>query len=140
GKLADLVLWKPQFFGAKPEMVIKGGVIVGAQMGDANASIPTPQPYFFRPMFGAFGSTVKNNSLAFVSKVAMNYVKERYDLVKKVAAVTNCRSIGKKDLVLNDVCPEIVVDPESYKVFANGVHLKCAPASELPLTQMYYLF
>ncbi|MDA8407809.1 MAG: urease subunit alpha [Deltaproteobacteria bacterium] len=140
GKLADLVLWKPEFFGVKPEIVVKGGVIVEAQMGDPNASIPTPQPYFSRPMFGAFGSTVKNNSLAFVSRAAMNYVKERYDLVKNIVGVTNCRNIGKKDLILNDICPEIVVDPESYKVFADGVHLRCEPASELPLTQMYHLF
>jgi len=140
GKLADLVLWKPAFFGIKPEIVIKGGVIVQAQMGDPNASIPTPQPYFSRPMFGAFGSTVKHHSLAFVSKAALEYVRGQYGLVKKAVSVGNCRTIGKKDLRLNSLCPEIVVDPESYKVYADGVHLICEPATKLPLAQMYHLF
>jgi urease subunit alpha len=140
GKLADLVLWNPTFFGVKPEMVIKGGVIVQAQMGDPNASIPTPQPHFSRPMFGAFGSTVKHHSLAFVSKAALDCVRGEYDLVKRAVSVANCRSIGKRDLFLNNVCPEIVVDPESYKVFADGVHLTCKPAGKLPLAQRYHLF
>ena len=140
GKLADLVLWKPVFFGVKPEMVIKGGIIVQAQMGDPNASIPTPQPYFSRPMFGAFGSAVRNHSLAFVSKASLDYVRNRYGLVKKVVSVGNCRNLGKKDMYLNSLTPEIVVDAESYKVYADGVHLSCEPAAKLPLTQMYHLF
>jgi urease subunit alpha len=140
GKLADLVLWKPAFFGVKPEMVIKGGVIVQAQMGDPNASIPTPQPYFSRPMFGAFGSTGTNHSLAFVSKAALDHVRNQYGLLKKAVSVGNCRNLGKKDMYLNSPTPEIVVDPESYKVFADGVHLRCEPASKLPLAQMYHLF
>jgi urease subunit alpha len=140
GKLADLVLWKSDFFGVKPEMVIKGGVIVQAQMGDPNASIPTPQPYFSRPMFGAFGSTAANHSLVFVSKAALNHVRRRYGLVKQEVSVGDCRNIGKKDLYLNSLTPEIVVDPESYKVFADGVHLSCAPATKLPLAQMFHLF
>ncbi|MFH1118002.1 MAG: urease subunit alpha [Pseudomonadota bacterium] len=140
GKLADLVLWHPAFFGVKPEMVIKGGVIVQAQMGDPNASIPTPQPYFSRPMFGAFGSTAKHHSLAFVSEAALDYVCSTYGLVKRAVSVSGCRRIGKKDLFLNSLCPEIVVDPESYKVFADGVHLSCKPAEKLPLAQRYHLF
>jgi urease subunit alpha len=140
GKLADVVLWKPAFFGVKPEMVIKGGVIVQAQMGDPNASIPTPQPYFSRPMFGAFGSTVTNHSLAFVSKAALDYVRSQYGLLKKVASVGNCRNLGKRGMHLNSLTPDIVVDPESYKVFADGVHLRCEPSAKLPLAQMYHLF
>jgi urease subunit alpha len=140
GKLADLVLWKPAFFGVRPEMVIKGGVIVQAQMGDPNASIPTPQPYFSRPMFGAFGSTGANHSLAFVSKAAQDYVRNQYGLLKKAATVGNCRNLGKKDMHLNSLTPEIAVDPESYKVFADGVYLRCEPSAKLPLAQMYHLF
>jgi urease subunit alpha len=140
GKIADLVLWKPAFFGIKPELVIKGGVIAQAQMGDPNASIPTPQPFFSRPMFGAFGSAAGKHSLAFVSRAALERVVERYELTKRVLAVGNCRSLGKNDLVLNDVCPDIVVDPESYRVYADGVHLTCQPASRLPLSQLYHLF
>jgi urease subunit alpha len=140
GKLADLVLWKPAFFGIKPEMVIKGGVIVQAQMGDPNASIPTPQPYFSRPMFGAFGSTGTNHSMAFVSEAALDHVRKRYGLLKKAVSVGNCRNLGKKDMYLNSLTPQIVVDPESYKVFADGVYLSCEPAAKLPLAQMYHLF
>jgi urease subunit alpha len=140
GKLADLVLWKPAFFGVKPEMVIKGGVIAEAQMGDPNASIPTPQPYFSRPMFGAFGSATKNHSIAFVSAASLERVMTRYGLVKQVIAVQNCRYLTKKDMALNDYCPEIVVDPETYKVWADGVHLRCEPATKLALAQRYFLF
>ncbi|MCL5125996.1 MAG: urease subunit alpha [Deltaproteobacteria bacterium] len=140
GKLADLVLWKPAFFGVKPEMVIKGGVIIQAQMGDPNASIPTPQPFFSRPMFGSFGSTAANHSLAFVSQASLDHVGSAYGLTKRAASVVHCRTIGKKDLLLNTLCPQIVVDPESYRVFADGVHLRCEPATILPLAQMYHLF
>ncbi len=140
GKLADLVLWKPAFFGVKPEMIIKGGVIVQAQMGDPNASIPTPQPYFSRAMFGAFGSAPKINSLVFVSSASLDRVLKRYGLAKRPVAVGNCRSLAKKDLLFNDVCPKIVVDPETYQVHADGIHLQCEPAASLPLAQKYFLF
>ncbi|MEW6112400.1 MAG: urease subunit alpha [Thermodesulfobacteriota bacterium] len=140
GKLADLILWKPEFFGIKPEMVIKGGVIAQAQMGDPNASIPTPQPFFSRPMFGALGSAAGKHSLAFVSTASVKRVLGSYELTKRVQPVGNCRSLAKKDLVLNDVCPNIVVDPETYRVYADGIHLTCRPASRLPLSQLYNLF
>jgi len=140
GKLADLVLWKPAFFGVKPEMVIKGGIITQAQMGDPNASIPTPQPYLSRPMFGAFGSSPRMSCLAFVSAAAADRVSGSYSLTKRVAAVGDCRTLSKKDLILNDLCPKIVVDPETYRVFADGIHLRSEPASRLPLAQMYHLF
>ena len=141
GKLADLVLWNPAMFGAKPEMIIKGGVIAYAQMGDANASIPTPQPVQMRPMFGTQGSAVGPTSIAFVSKTAAEAdVKSSYGLSKMVEPVQGCRAVGKADMVLNDSCPEIKVDPETYKVTADGVHLTCEPASELPLAQRYFLF
>jgi urease subunit alpha len=140
GKLADLVLWKPEFFGSKPELIIKGGVIVQSQMGDPNASIPTPQPYISRPMFGAFGSTFKQHSLAFVSGASVDLVRGHYDLMKTPVAVRNCRTIGKKDLKLNDATPKITVDPETYRVHADGVYLTCEPAANLPLTQLYNLF
>lgn len=140
GKLADLVLWKPAFFGIKPELVIKGGVIVQAQMGDPNASIPTPQPYFSRPMFGAFGSATGEHSMAFVSQAAVDRVSKTYGLMKQVIAVDNTRTLGKKDLPLNDSCPEIKVDSEAYRVYADGELLTCEPAEKLPLAQMYHLF
>ncbi len=140
GKLADLVLWKPEFFGVKPEMVIKGGIIAQARMGDANASIPTPQPVFSRPMFGAFGSTPHMNAIAFVSGASVDLVCGTYGLVRRVLPVGNCRKLTKADLVLNDVCPNITVDPETYQVRVDGVHLTCEPAETLPLTQMYRLF
>jgi urease subunit alpha len=140
GKLADLVLWKPAFFGVKPEMTIKGGVIAQAQMGDPNASIPTPQPYFSRPMFGAFGSSPANHSLAFVSTASLDRVSARYGLMKRAVGVANCRSLAKKDMALNDCAPAIEVDPETYKVFADGVHLRCEAATKLPLAQRYFLF
>ncbi|MFL5785516.1 MAG: urease subunit alpha [Bacteriovoracaceae bacterium] len=141
GKLADLVLWRPEFFGVKPELVIKGGFIAWAQMGDANASIPTPQPVMPRPMFGAFGGAVGATSLAFVSESAFESgVVNNYDLTKKIVPVKNCRKIGKKDMKLNDYLPKISVDPETYKVMADGVHLTCASAEVLPLAQRYFLF
>ncbi|AHM58599.1 urease subunit alpha [Flammeovirgaceae bacterium 311] len=140
GKLADLVLWKPAFFGSRPEMIIKGGIIVQSQMGDANASIPTPQPYISRPMFGALGSAIGKSSVAFVSGASLAYVKEHYGLTKKVVAVKGCRNIGKKDMALNDYLPNIAVDPETYQVTVDGVHLTCEPATKLPLAQLYNLF
>src|SRR6266850_248845 len=141
GKLADLVLWKPSMFGAKPEMVVKGGVIAWAQMGDPNASIPTPQPVFMRPMFGAFGRAPGSNSIAFVSPLcAAKGVGAGYGLTKRVEAVRDCRRIGKKDMKHNDACPRITVDPETYEVTADGVPLLCEAATELPLAQRYFLF
>jgi urease subunit alpha len=140
GKLADLVLWKPTFFGVKPEMVIKGGVIVQAQMGDPNASIPTPQPYFSRAMFGGFGSAPKLNALVFVSAGSLERVVKQYGLLKRAVPVGDCRCLGKKDLFFNDVCPEISVDPETYEVRADGIQLRCEPAVSLPLAQKYHLF
>jgi urease subunit alpha len=141
GKLADLVLWKPAFFGVKPEMVLKGGVIAWSQMGDPNASIPTPQPVFMRPMFGSYGLAVGATSVAFVSQssVASGAV-EGYGLTKRLAPVRNCRGIGKKDMKLNDATPHIEVDAETYKVTADGQHLTAAPATRLPLAQKYFLF
>ncbi len=141
GKLADLVLWKPAFFGAKPEMVIKGGVIAWSQMGDPNASIPTPQPVFMRPMFGAFGSAAGPISLAFVSGLCQERgVAAGYGLNKRIEAVRNCRKLGKKDMKWNDATPRITVDPETYEVRADGELLICEPATVLPLAQRYFLF
>lgn len=141
GKFADLVIWKPSFFGAKPEMVIKGGVIAWANMGDPNASIPTPEPVMMRPMFGAFGKAASSNSIAFVSKAAKDLgIANEYGLRKKVEAVGNVRGLTKLDMKLNDTLPKIDVDPESYTVTADGVDLKCDPASAVPLSRNYFLF
>ncbi len=141
GKLADLVLWRPAFFGAKPEMVVKGGIIAWAQMGDPNASIPTPQPVLMRPMFGAFGRATGTSSVAFVSRLCQQQgVAAKYGLTKQIEAVKGCRSIGKKDLKWNNAMPKITVDPETYEVRADGVLLTCEPAKVLPLAQRYYLF
>ena len=139
GKLADLVLWKPAFFGAKPEMVIKGGIIAHAQMGDPNASIPTPQPVYPRPMFGAQGNAVGPTSLAFVSQASLETVAS-YNLSKRAVAVSNCRDIGKKDMKRNDLTPNIHIDPETYRVTVDGEPLTCDPAAKLPLAQLYHLF
>jgi urease subunit alpha len=141
GKLADLVLWKPSMFGAKPEMVIKGGFIAWAQMGDPNASIPTPQPVYMRPMFGAFGRATGTTSIAFVSQLAKKAnVGKTYGLTKQVVAVKGCRKVGKKDLKWNNAMPKITVDPETYEVRADGELLTCQPAKVLPLAQRYNLF
>jgi urease subunit alpha len=141
GKLADLVLWKPAFFGVKPELVIKGGFIAWGQMGDPNASIPTPQPVMMRPMFGAFGRASGATSLAFVSQLAIDRgVVNGYGLVKRAAAVRGCRTVTKRDMKLNDALPRIQVDAESYRVTADGEELRAAPASILPLAQRYFLF
>ena len=141
GKLADLVLWKPAFFGAKPEMVVKGGFIAWSAMGDPNASIPTPQPVLYRPMFGSFGGATAATGLTFISQEAISAgVPERLRISKKAAAVRNCRKIGKKDLLLNDATPNIDVDPETYEVRVDGELLTCEPAHVLPLAQRYFLF
>ncbi|MBF9142096.1 urease subunit alpha [Hymenobacter properus] len=140
GKLADLVLWKPAFFGSRPEMILKGGIIAQAQMGDANASIPTPQPSFSRPMFGALGGAIGKSSMVFVSAASVEKVRAKYGLTKQVVAVKNCRNIGKKDMALNDYLPNISVDPETYRVMVDRVHLTCEPAAKLPLAQLYNLF
>ncbi|MDP9173191.1 MAG: urease subunit alpha [Planctomycetota bacterium] len=141
GKFADLVLWRPAFFGSKPELVIKGGVIAWAQMGDPNASIPTPQPLYMRPMFPALGRGVGSSCLALVSQASMaNGAAAGYGLGKQLVAVKNCRKLTKKDMRLNDAMPKIVVDPETYRVTADGEHLTCQPATTLPLAQRYCLF
>jgi urease subunit alpha len=141
GKLADLVLWKPAFFGTKPEIVIKGGFIAWSVMGDANASIPTPQPVLYRPMFGAFGAAPFSTSVTFTSQAALDAgVFARLGLRKRPVAVRNCRAIGKRDMVLNDATPRLDVDPETYEVRADGELLTCEPLSELPLAQRYFLF
>jgi urease subunit alpha len=141
GKLADLVLWKPAFFGAKPEMILKGGFIAWSVMGDANASIPTPQPVLYRPMFGSFGGAPFSTSLLFTSKLALEsgYL-DRLKLRTPAVPVHACRSIGKRDMVHNSATPEIQVDPETYEVRADGELLTCEPAVALPLAQRYFLF
>jgi urease subunit alpha len=141
GKLADLVLWAPAFFGVKPEIVIKGGSIVAAQMGDPNASIPTPQPVHYRPMFGAFGKALTASSLVFVSKAAArSNLRNKLGVEKHFVAVEKTRSIDKKSMIHNDATPEIEVDAETYEVRADGELLTCAPAEVLPMAQRYFLF
>jgi urease subunit alpha len=141
GKMADIVLWKPAFFGVKPEMILKAGMITAARMGDPNASIPTPQPVMYRPMFGAHGVALAKTSVLFVSQAGIdNKIGEKYGLSKKLIAVKNCRGIGKKDLIHNDKMPEITVDAERYEVRVDGVHITCEPADKLPLAQRYFLF
>jgi urease subunit alpha len=141
GKLADLVLWKPAFFGVKPEMVIKGGMIAWSQMGDANASIPTPQPVHMRPMFGSFGGAIAATSLTFVSQAALNRdIATQLGLQKPTVAVSGTRQLSKRDMKLNDALPQIEVDPETYEVRADGQLLTCEPATVLPMAQRYFLF
>jgi urease subunit alpha len=139
GKLADLVLWSPAFFGVKPELVIKGGFIAWSVMGDANASIPTPQPVLYRPMFGSFGAAPQSTSLTFISLASQEYM-ETLGLGKRLAPVRNCRNIGKANMIRNSATPRIEVDPETYEVRADGELLTCEPASVLPLAQRYFLF
>ncbi|MFO7177235.1 MAG: urease subunit alpha [Pseudomonadota bacterium] len=141
GKLADIVLWKPAFFGVKPALVIKGGFIVAAPMGDANASIPTPEPVHYRPMFAAFGRARASTAVTFVSQAALEHdLARQLGLERRLVGVSGTRRIGKKDLVLNDALPVIEVDPETYVVRADGALLTCEPASVLPLAQRYFLF
>ena len=141
GKLADLVLWNPAFFGVKPDMIIKGGFIAWSLMGDANASIPTPQPVLYRPMFGAFGGATAATSLAFLSKAALEEeIPGKLGLRKQAVAVASCRTPAKANMIHNDATPNIEVDPETYEVRADGTLLTCEPATVLPLAQRYFLF
>ncbi len=141
GKLADLVLWKPMFFGVKPDLVLKCGTIVAAAMGDPNASIPTPQPVHYRPMFGAFGRALQASAVTFVSTAAIEAgIGAALGLRKPLVGVAGTRSIGKRDMVLNDATPLIEVDPETYEVRADGERMTCEPATELALAQRYFLF
>jgi urease subunit alpha len=140
GKLADLILWRPAFFGVKPSLILKGGMIAAAVMGDPNASIPTPQPVHYRPMFGSFGGGLKT-SLTFVSQAALvNSAIESLDLKKRLEPVRMTRSIKKADMIHNHWQPDISVDPETYEVLADGMNLVCEPAKVLPLAQRYFLF
>jgi urease subunit alpha len=141
GKRADLVLWNPAFFGVKPEMVLMGGSIILAQMGDPNASIPTPQPVYSRPMFASLGRAVEQSAVSFVSGAGQaNNIGKNLGLAKKTIAVENTRNIGKRDMVLNDALPKIEVDPETYEVRADGELLTCEPAKVLPMAQRYFLY
>ncbi|RYF70667.1 MAG: urease subunit alpha, partial [Comamonadaceae bacterium] len=141
GKWADIVLWKPAFFGVKPAMILKGGFIAMAAMGDPNASIPTPQPVHYRPMFGAYGGSLARSSLTFVSQAALDGgIGERHGLRKTLAAVRGIRGVRKRHMVHNDYVPRMEVDPQTYQVRADGQLLVCEPASSLPMTQRYFLF
>jgi urease subunit alpha len=141
GKWADLVFWKPAFFGVKPSLVMKGGFIAMAAMGDPNASIPTPQPVHYRSQFGAFGGALARGSLTFVSQAALgNGAAESYGLHKRLAAVKGCRSVKKADMVHNHYTPTMEIDAQTYSVRADGQLLTCEPATELPMAQRYFLF
>ena len=141
GRLADIVIWSPQFFGVKPKMIIKGGFIAYSLMGDPNASIPTTEPIFYRPMFGSFGKAVQSTSVIFTSQLALdNGMQEKINCDKKLVAVKNCRSIGKKEMLYNDSTPEIDVNPETYEVKVNGKITTTDPAKKLSLGRLYHLF
>lgn len=141
GKLADLVLWRPAFFGVKPSIIIKGGMIAGAAMGDPNAAISTPQPVHYRRMFGALGRAVSATRVTFVSQAAMDTgLEEKLGLKSRLVACKNVRNMRKKDMKLNDVCPNLTVDPETYEVRSDGELLTCEPLAEVPLAQRYHLF
>ncbi|MBI1780079.1 MAG: urease subunit alpha [Sphingobacteriales bacterium] len=141
GKLADIVLWRPALFGSKPEMIIKGGMIIASRMGDPNASIPTPQPVIYRHMFGAYGKALHKTCVSFVSKLSLEKnIVQQYELEKIVLPVKNCRSISKKDLIHNDATPSIEVNPENYEVKVDGEVITCEPMKVLPLAQRYFLF
>jgi urease subunit alpha len=140
GKLADIVLWDPAYFGAKPKLIIKGGMIAWAAMGDPNASIPTPQPVFYRPMFGALGRALGQTCVNFMSQASIDLgIPEKLGLSRRAVAVKGCRSVGKKDMAHNDAMPRIDVDPETYQVRVDGELATCEPAERLPLTQLYYI-
>jgi urease subunit alpha len=139
GKLADLCIWEPAFFGVKPDMVLKSGVIAAAIMGDPNASIPTPQPEYYRPMFGAFGRALTESSVTFVSQAALA-TAETLGLAKKLLPVTNTRKIGKHSMILNGATPHMEIDPETYEVRADGRLLTCEPAKMLPMAQRYFMY
>jgi urease subunit alpha len=139
--LADLVLWKPMFFGVKPDLILKCGTIAAAAMGDPNASIPTPQPVHYRHMFGAFGRSLQQSRVTFVSQAGADAdVAGQLGLQSQVLPVKGIRNIGKADMILNDAMPDMSVDPETYEVKADGALLTCEPATELPLAQRYFLF
>jgi urease subunit alpha len=141
GKIADLVLWQPAFFGVKPSLILKSGMIAAAPMGDPNASIPTPEPVHYRPMFGGFGLAAAKTSIAFMSQVAIDAgVQESISLQSNPMSVKNCRNIKKSDMVNNNYRPNIEVDPQTYEVRADGELLTCEPAAEVPLAQRYFLF
>lgn len=141
GKLADIVLWKPNYFGVKPDLIVKGGNIAWSEMGDANASIPTPQPVYMRPMFAATGLAASSSSIAFVSRRCYDQeIYSSYHLNKKVRPVKGTRNIGKKDMRLNDATPSITVDPETYQVSVDGKILTCEPMKTLPMAQRYFMF
>ena len=142
GKRADLVLWNPAFFGVKPDMVLLGGTIAAAPMGDPNASIPTPQPVHYRPMFGAYGKSLTNSSVTFVSQASLDGgLKERLGVAKELVAVKNTRGgISKASMIHNSATPDMEVDPETYEVRADGELLTCEPATVLPMAQRYFLF
>ena len=141
GKFADLVLWNPAFFGAKPDIIIKGGMIIASKMGDANASIPTTQPVMYQPMFAAHGKAKNEACLTFVSQAAYDAgIKDIYGLEKTVVPVKGCRNIAKKEMVFNNRTPKITVDPETYEVTVDGEAITSKPAEKLPLTQLYNLF
>ena len=139
GKLADIVMFKPAFFGVKPEIVIKGGMIAMANMGDPNASIPTPQPTYYRPQFGAHGRALNTTCVSFVSRAACEHGLE-VSLGKRISPVSSCRSVSKNDMLFNDATPSIEIDPETYLVKADGRELTCEPLAVVPLAQRYFLF
>jgi urease subunit alpha len=141
GKLADLVLYEPAYFGVKPFLILKGGLIVAAQMGDPNASIATPQPVYMRPQFASFGRALSKSCLSFVSKASLEAdIVERYGLQREVVPVEGCRTIGKKDMKRNEATPEIRVDPDTYQVWVDGKKVSSQPLDKLPMTQRYFLF
>jgi urease subunit alpha len=141
GKWADIVVWKPAFFGVKPALILKGGTIAMAAMGDPNASIPTPQPVHYRPMFGSFGRSLHKSSLTFLPQVAINNgAAERYGLQKQIAVAKNIRSVQKRHMIHNDFAPKMEIDAQTYQVRANGQLLTCEPAVSLPMAQRYFLF
>ncbi|MCI0557224.1 MAG: urease subunit alpha, partial [Nitrososphaera sp.] len=141
GKMADIVIWTPQFFGVKPKMVVKGGFIAYSLMGDPNASIPTPEPVYYRPMFGALGKAKFSTSVTFTSKLALrNGVKKKLGLSKKLVAVRNCRKIGKRNMIYNNLAPKIDIDPETYVVKVNGEIATVPPSEKVSLARLYNLF
>ena len=142
GKLADLVLWSPAFFGVKPDCIIKGGIIAAAPMGDPNASIPTPQPVHYRHMFGAYGRALTASSVVFASKAAVRAgLGKKLGIQKELVAVSNTRGgISKKSMIHNGATPKLEIDPETYEVRADGELLTCAPADELPMAQRYFMY
>jgi urease subunit alpha len=139
GKLADICIWDPAFFGVKPDMILKGGTIAAAIMGDPNGSIPTPQPEYYRPMFGAFGRSMTESSVTFVSQAFLNK-RETLGVAKKLLPVSNTRKIGKHSMILNNARPRMEVNPETYEVRADGRLLTCEPATVLPMAQRYFMY